>query len=238
MWGVLFAAIIVFGGLALAELLAGAAAPGFADGGVAGLALLLTPLPAVLTGLFLAGVLAALFALGQATLFAAATAISHDVFDEIIDKRGPEGRRIVAARLILVAVAAGAAMLVPLWQAEATVLLEWALALAAAGAFAPLVLGLWWRRCNEVGALSGMAAGFGFTTLVFLMDRDVISSTLVSSGWANVGAPTAAIAGLAIAIVVTIGLSLATPAPEAEVQNLVKDTTSGRGGQPIRERPA
>ncbi len=236
-WGVLFSGMLVMAGLVLAGILVEAAGPEPVGAGLSQLAALLSTLPAVLSGLVLAGALAALFALGQAALFSAASALSHDVFDEIVDRRGPEGRRIVVARLILVGVAAGAAALAPLWRAEAPVLLEWALALAAAGSFAPLVLGLWWRRCSEIGALGGMVVGFGFTGFVFLMEQNIIPAAMISSGWAEVGAPVAAMAGLLASVAVTVGLSLVTPAQQAVSQNL-NGAGNGRGGPPIRERPA
>jgi len=179
-------------------------------------------------------VLAALFALGQAALFAAATALSHDIFDEIVDRKGPEGRRIFVARIILVGVAAGAVALVPLWQVEASSLIQWALAFAAAGAFAPLVLGLWWKRTNEIGALGGMAAGFGFTAFVFLMAEKVIRAAVTSSDWADVTAPAAAAIGLAASSIITIGLSLITPALESDPTVVAGD----EGRPPIHERPA
>ncbi len=122
MWAVLFSFVLVLAGFVLFELLAGAVAPDASQGAVGGLvqlAALFSALPSVLAGLLLAGTLAALFSLGQAALFSAAAAISHDVWDEIIDRKGPEGRRIMLARLILIGVSAGAVALVPLWQAEA-----------------------------------------------------------------------------------------------------------------------
>jgi cation/acetate symporter len=234
-WGVLFAILLVVSGLVLAELLMAMGMPlAPAGGGIPQLAAILVSLPATLAGLVLAGVLAALFSLGQATLFAAAAALSHDVSDEVIDKRGPEGRRIFVARIILVGVAAGAVVLAPIWQADAASLIQWALAFAAAGAFAPVVLGLWWTRTNEIGALGGMAAGFGFTAFVFLMAEKILPTAMTSSDWANVGAPTAAAVGLAASAIITIGLSLVTPALEGDPARVAGDESR----PPIHERPA
>lgn len=236
-WSVLFAILLAASGLVLAEFLIGMGLPSPPPGGgVPQLAAVLVSLPATLAGLVLAGVLAALFALGQATLFAAATALSHDIFDEVIDRKGPEGRRIFVARIVLVAVAAGAAALVPVWQADASSLVEWALAFAAAGIFAPVVLGLWWKRTNDIGALAGMAAGFGFTFFVFLMAEGIVP-TMTSSDWANVGAPVAASLGLAASAIITIGLSLITPAEVEKVEKLM-DGTATDARPPIHERPA
>jgi cation/acetate symporter len=236
-WAVLFSIMLVLAGFVLFELLAGEIGPDVApQGGIVQLAALFALLPSVLAGLLIAGTLAALFSLGQAALFSAATAISHDIWDEIIDRRGPEGRRIMVARVIIVSVAAGAVMLVSIWPADPASLVVWALALAAAGTFVPLALGLWWRRCNEIGAIAGMVAGFGFTALVFLLQQHVIPDAVVTSGWADVAAPPAAAAGLLMSLVVTVGLSLATPAPDKDAQDLANASDDGR--LPVRERPA
>ncbi len=240
-WAVLFSVVLVLVGFVLYELLVEAVvagAPQGAGGEPIQLSALFALLPAVLAGLLLAGTLAALLSLGQAALFSATTAISHDIWDEIIDRRGPEGRRIMVARVILVGVAAGGVMLASLWPGDAASMAGWALTLAAAGCFVPLVLGLWWRRCNEIGAVGGMVAGFGFTGLVFLLRQHVIPDAIVTSGWAEVGAPTAAVAGFVMSLVVTVGLSLATPAPDKAVQALASGAERPRGRVPTRERPA
>ncbi len=238
-WAVLFAIMLVLVGFVLFELLVGAVVPAEGvDGAPLQFAALFSLVPPVLAGLLLAGTLAALLALGQAALFSAATAISHDIWDEVIDRRGPEGRRIIVARLILVGVAAGGVMFASLWPVDAASMADWALALAAAGCFVPLVLGLWWRRCNEIGAVSGMAIGFAFTALVFLLRQHVIPEAIVSSGWANVGAPTGAAAGLLMSLAVTVGLSLMTPAPDKEAQELATGREPRRRRAPTRERPA
>lgn len=237
-WGVVFAAVLIVASLALSELLAGIALPEPTGAPLAQLAERLGGLPGVLVGLAFAGVLAALLALGQAVLFAAATALSHDVWDEIVDRRGAEGRRIVVARLILVAVAAAAAALAPALGAGPADLLDWALALAAAAGFVPLALGLWWRRCTEIGTLGGMVTGFVFTGLVFLIEQQFVSAATLSRGWVGLGAPGAAAVGLTGALVIAVGLSLVTRARATSVRALAERGANPRGGPPIRERPA
>lgn len=236
-WAALFSILLLLAGFALFEFL-GETVQEQSAGGAATLATIVATLPSIFSGLVLAGILAALFSLGQAALFAAATAISHDVWDEIIDRRGTEGRRIVVSRLILVGVTVGAVSLASLWRADAAALVAWALALAAAGCFMPLVLGLWWRRCNDIGAIGGMVAGFGFTGLVFLLQQHLIPDSVVASGWAGVGAPVAAAAATLLSLVAMIGLSLATPAPDKDSQILPERRERRRGRWSTRERPA
>jgi cation/acetate symporter len=127
-------------------------------------------------------------------------------------------------------------VLAPNWQADASFLIQWALAFAAAGTFAPVVLGLWWKRTNEIGALAGMAAGFGFSAFVFLMAEKIIPA-VSSSDWADLGAPAATAVGLTASAIITIGLSLVTPAQESDTA-AVADAAAAGGRPPIHERPA
>ena len=239
-WAVIYSVVLVLAGFVLFELLGEAAAAGIAAdaSGADRLAALIALLPPVLSGLVLAGMLAALLSLGEAALFAAATAISHDIWDEIIDRRGTEGRRILVARVIVAGVTFGAVTLISLWPVDAASLVSWALALAAAGCFAPLILGLWWPRCNEIGAIAGMVAGFGFTGLVFLLQQHVIPTAVVESEWSNVAAPTAAAAATLMSLIVTVGLSLVTPAPDKVAQALASGSEEQPGRMPVSERPA
>jgi cation/acetate symporter len=230
-WTAFFSAIVLLTGLVLADLLAVGLSASAGGDPIGALVAHLSGLPAVLIGVVFAGVLAALLALGQAVLFASASALSHDMWDEIVDRSGAEGRRIVVARIITVAVAWTAATIAESWSLPVPILVEWAFALAAAGAFAPLLLGLWWSRCTDIGALAGMLSGFGLAGTMFLMAQGVVRAALVSEGWVGLGAPAAAAAGMALALILTIGVSLITPAPRAERDR-------ARGGTPIRERPA
>jgi cation/acetate symporter len=232
-WAALYALLLIAVGLVLALLL-DQSGDWNATVGLIEVAALFTSLPAVLAGLVLAGVLAALFSIGVASLFAATTALSHDIWDEIVDRKGPEGRRIMVARLMLIAVAAGAVSLVPRLQVEPSALLRWALALAASGLFAPIVVGIWWRRAIDIGAIAGMVAGFGFTGLAFVLEQTGLFTG--AGGIATIGAPAAAVAGFTIAVAVTIGVSLVMPAPEPGSES--DGLGSRHDSRPIRERPA
>ena len=236
-WAVLYTLVLIVVGLLLALLLDEAGDWDAADG-LLQVAALFASLPAVLAGLVLAGVLAALFAVGVASLFTASCAISHDIWDEIVDRRGPEGRRIVIARLALIVVAALATALVPLLKVEPSALLRWALALSASGGIAPLIIGLWWRRAIDIGAIAGMVAGFGFTGLAFVLEQSRLFAGPEGGGLGAIGAPTAAVVGLALAVVVTVGVSLVMPVPEPQDERQADGLGSRNDTLPIRERPA
>ena len=196
----------------------------------------LASLPSALSGLLSAGALAATLAIGQAALFSAATTLSHEIWDEVLDPKGPTGRRIFLARLAAVGVAALGAWIAPATIVEAPALLLWGLAFAAAGSLAPTVLGLWWKRCNGLGAALGSAAGFLVAGWGFLGDVGAFPWSDGALATAS-GAASAAAIGTAAAFLATVGVSLLTPAPDAESQKLVGDLRR-RGRPALRERPA
>jgi Na+(H+)/acetate symporter ActP len=78
----------------------------------------------------------------------------------------------------------------------------------AASTFCPLlVLGIWWRRLTDVGALAGMVAGGGmslFAVLLTLVDDD-------PAGWLGVWLRQPAVWTVPIAFAVMIVVSLASP---------------------------
>ena len=194
---------------------------------------LLVALPPMFIGLVMAGLLSTLLAAGQAALFSATTALSRDIWDEIIDRRGPAGRRILVARLLTIGLAYLAARAD--WPVQAPALLGWALAAAAAGNFVPLILGLAWPGCTRLGAATGIAAGFGLVAGVFLLDLGFVPAWEVTGPAARIGSMPAAALGMAGALLVSVAVSLLVPESEAG------EATGARRrveAPPGRERPA
>jgi cation/acetate symporter len=239
-WAFLSLVVLIAAGLILGQSLGAVDAADTLEGmgDLLGLALpVLAALPSMLAGLLMAGALAALFATGQAALFSAATALSRDVWESAIDRGGPAGRRIVAARLIVVAVAMAAAWLVPRLTMEADVLLGWGMAFAAAGTFAPLMLGIWWRRANTAGALAGSLAGFGLTALALLLDSGLLTW---SESFAPEGIGPSAAAAIAVpaGFLSAVAASLLTSPPTTNVDVMLAALHASRDRELMRERPA
>jgi cation/acetate symporter len=240
-WSFVFAAALVAAGLVLGATLVGVSGLPAASGAsndLIGLALpILAGLPPILLGLIMAGGLAALFAVGEAALFATAAAVSHDIWDEVVDRRGPTGRRMLVARALVVAAAAAAAWVLGGLPVDAPALLGWAFGFAAAGNFVPLVLGLWWRRCNEIGALAGTLVGFGVVGFGFVLDLGLVPG-LPAGRVAGIGSVGAAALGLSGSLLAAVAASLMTRAPPAAAQTLMDKLGAAREMPPMRERPA
>jgi cation/acetate symporter len=169
-WALLIGLILVAGLLVLSEVISNQAVAARSASLAADPLILAIPifaaLPAVLAGLVITGLLAASFATGQSALLSAANALSRNMADQLVEP-GAEGRRIFIARLLVVAIAAGAGW-ISLRQALGPLeLIGWSLAVSAAANFVPLLLGMWWRKCTASAAVAGMCASFGIVALTF-----------------------------------------------------------------------
>jgi len=125
-------------------------------------------LPYVVSGLVAAGGLAAALSTADGLLLAIANALSHDVYARMINKNAPVARKLIIARVILVAVALVAAWVASGRPADIVAMVAWAFSLAAAGLFPALVMGIWSKKTTAAAAVAGIWAGF-LTTLVYLV---------------------------------------------------------------------
>jgi cation/acetate symporter len=124
-------------------------------------------MPYVITGLVAAGGLAAALSTADGLLLAIANALSHDIYYKVIDPDADARRRLIISRVFLIFVAAMAAWGAGTLGANILFLVAWAFAIAASGLFAPLVLGIWWKRCGPVAGVAGIV--IGFTVCMFVL---------------------------------------------------------------------
>ena len=122
-------------------------------------------LPPWVIGLIVAGGLAAALSTAAGLLLVISTSISHDLLKKNINPNISEKGELWAARIsIAVAVvAAGLAGLNPPGFVAEVVAL--AFGLAASSFFPAIILGIFDKRMNKEGALSGMLLGVVFTTI-------------------------------------------------------------------------
>tara|TARA_B100000989_G_scaffold252755_1_gene201025 strand:- start:3222 stop:4889 length:1668 start_codon:yes stop_codon:yes gene_type:complete len=122
-------------------------------------------LPAWVIGLIVAGGLAAALSTAAGLLLVISTSISHDLLKKNINPNISEKGELWAARIsIAVAVvAAGLAGLNPPGFVAEVVAL--AFGLAASSFFPAIILGIFDKKMNKEGALSGMVTGIVFTTI-------------------------------------------------------------------------
>ncbi|KJS11731.1 MAG: sodium:solute symporter [Hoeflea sp. BRH_c9] len=181
-------------------------------------------MPIWVVGLVGAGGFAAALSTADGLLLAIANALSHDVYYKMIDPKADTKRRLLISKILLVVVALAAAFLARTKPSDILSMVAWAFSIAAAGLFAPLVLGVWWKRTTSMGAILGMTAGF-CTTMYYLIGNvygfDLTKGTGDEIVWFGVASISAGVFGVPVAFIVTYLVSLVTPEPSQEMQDFV-----------------
>ncbi len=190
-------------------------------------------MPIWVVGLVGAGGFAAALSTADGLLLAIANALSHDIYYKMIDPKADAKRRLLISKILLVVVALAAAFLARTKPSDILSMVAWAFSIAAAGLFAPLVLGVWWKRATNVGAIAGMSAGF-LVTMYYLIGNvygfDLVKGTGDEISWFGVQAISSGVFGVPVAFIVTYVVSMITPAPSEEMQDFVDRLRLPKGG--------
>ena len=185
-------------------------------------------LPYVISGLVAAGGLAAALSTADGLLLTIANALSHDLYYKMIDPNAPTARRVMISKALLLVVALLAAYVASLKIADILFLVSAAFSLAAAGFFPALVLGIFWKRASKWGAVLGMLAGVSITfyymatTQVWMRGLFGVTGPVADYTWFGILPISAGIFGVPLGFAVIIIVSLLTPAPKQEIQDLVE----------------
>jgi cation/acetate symporter len=188
-------------------------------------------LPYVISGLVAAGGLAAALSTADGLLLTIANALSHDLYYKMIDPSAPTARRVMLSKMLLLVVALLAALVASRKPADILFLVSAAFSIAAAGFFPALVMGIFWKRTTGIAATLGMLLGVGVTfyymTITQPWLRELfygIPKTMpVDNLWWDIEPISAGLFGVPLGFLVIFVVSLLTPAPPREVQELVED---------------
>lgn len=172
-------------------------------------------LPFVVTGLIMAGGLAAALSTADGLLLTIANGISHDLYYKVINPKATLLKRLTITKIFLIVTALISAYVATFRLAIIVELVAWAFSLAGSSFFPALVMGIWWKRTNKAGALAGMIAGLAVT--LFYM----IGSRFYGMSWFGTATVASGVFGLPVGFLVTWIVSLLTPAPDRETQDLV-----------------
>jgi cation/acetate symporter len=184
-------------------------------------------LPYVVSGLVAAGGLAAALSTADGLLLTIANALSHDLYYKIINPAASTKTRLTVAKMLLLVVAILAASVASQKPADILFLVSAAFSLAAASFFPALTLGIFWKRANKWGATLGMIAGTGITfyymciTQPWLRSVFGVKGTIAENTWWDINPISAGTFGVPLGFAVIIIVSLLTPAPDRETQELV-----------------
>lgn len=187
-------------------------------------------LPAWVIGLVAAGGLAAALSTAAGLLLVISSAISHDLLKNAIRPNISEKGELLAARLAAAAAVVMAGYLginPPGFVAE---VVAFAFGLAAASFFPAIILGVFDKRTNMPGAISGMVIGILFTAAYIIYFKFINKDMNTPEHWfMGISPEGIGTLGMFINALVTIVVSRLTPAPPQRVQELVESIRIPRG---------
>ena len=184
-------------------------------------------LPNWVIALVAAGGLAAALSTAAGLLLVISTSISHDLIKKQLKPNISEKGELMAARIaILVAIIiAGLFGIYPPGFVAAVVAL--AFGLAAASFFPAIILGIFDKRMNKQGAISGMVVGI--TLMLFYMIRyktgliGVMDPRPASEWWFGTSPEGFGTVAMIVNVIVSVIVSRMTAAPPADVQEIVEN---------------
>lgn len=188
-------------------------------------------LPPWVIGLVVAGGLAAALSTAAGLLLVISTSISHDLLKKNLRPNISEKGELWVARIsIAVAVvAAGLAGLNPPGFVAEVVAL--AFGLAASSFFPAIVLGVFDKRMNRQGAVSGMIAGILFTSIyIFYFKPQLGGPGLPENYWWGISPEGIGSIGMVVNFVVATVVSRITARPPERVIKLTESIRYPRGG--------
>ncbi|AEG43822.1 sodium:solute symporter family protein [Isoptericola variabilis] len=179
-------------------------------------------LPAPIVGLVAAGGLAAAMSTAAGLLLVISSSVSHDLYFRVVKKEASESQRLMVGRIAM-----GLAVLVAIYgginpPAYVAQVVAFAFGLAASTFFPILVLGIFWKRANAVGAASGMIAGLLFTASYMIYTLDVFG-TEANEHVLGISPEGIGTIGAIVNLVVTVVVSKLTSPPSEHVQELVEE---------------
>lgn len=187
-------------------------------------------LPNWVVGLIAAGALAAALSTAAGLLLTVSTSIAHDLLKKNLAKNLSERGELTAAR-----VAAGGAVLVagyfginpPGFVAQ---VVAFAFGLAASSIFPAILLGIFDKRMNKQGAVTGMLVGLLLTAGYIIYFKFINPAANTAENWLfGISPEGIGTVGMVINIVLALGISRFTAEPPKEVQEMVEDIRVPKG---------
>ena len=192
-------------------------------------------LPPWVIGLVVAGGLAAALSTAAGLLLVISTSISHDLLKNYLRPNISEKGELYAARIAIAVavVAAGlAGMNPPGFVAQVVAL---AFGLAASSFFPAIILGIFDKRMNREGAITGMIIGIVFTASYIIHFKSQLGgSGIPEDFWFGISPEGIGTLGMLINFIISIIVSRLTPAPPGNIIELTQSIRTPRGSKKIK----
>ena len=179
-------------------------------------------LPGWVIALVAAGGVAAALSTAAGLLLVISSAISHDVLKQTLMPKITEKQELLYARIaaaVAVCVAGLFGVYPPAFVAQ---VVAFAFGLAAASLFPALLLGIFYKRMNKEGAITGMLVGLIFTFSYIVYFKFVAPELNSADNWLlGISPEGIGFVGMLLNIGCACGVSLITAPPPTDVQDLV-----------------
>jgi cation/acetate symporter len=187
-------------------------------------------LPNWVIALVAAGGIAAALSTAAGLLLAISSSISHDLLKGIVMKNMSDKSELLAGRIAMAGaiVVAGYFGLNPPGFAAQVVAL--AFGLAASSIFPALMMGIFVKRVNNIGAVCGMLAGLGITLVYifwfkgwFFVADTAMAANTPENWFLGIAPEPFGVVGAIVNFAVAYLVSRITPEPPEHIQNLIED---------------
>lgn len=193
-------------------------------------------LPNWVIALVAAGGLAAALSTAAGLLLVISTSISHDFLKKVLLPKITEKQELLYARLA----ATGAIIIAgyfginpPGFVAQ---VVAFAFGLAASSFFPAIILGIFYKRMNKEGAVTGMICGILFTASYIIYFKYVNPAANTSENWLfGISPEGIGTIGMMVNMVISIVVARFTEPPPDYVQKLVEEIRIPRGSEPAQE---
>jgi cation/acetate symporter len=186
-------------------------------------------LPAWVIALVAAGGLAAALSTAAGLLLVISSAISHDLLKKMVMPNITEKQELLYARLaagVAVVIAGLLGIYPPAFVAQ---VVAFAFGLAAASFFPAIFLGIFDKRANMPGAISGMVVGIVFTAWYIIHFKFVNPTAGADEWFLGISPEGIGFVGMLLNFAVTYAVSHLTAPPPEHIQHLVEDIRVPRG---------
>ena len=182
----------------------------------ADLIMLATPeiagLPYVMSGLVAAGGLAAALSTADGLLLTISNALVRDLYFQARPHQASTEQRVIVSKFVLMAVALAAAFVASRRSSDILPMVAASFSIAASAFVPVMVLGIFWRGTNRMGAVAGMLSGLG-VTLYYMLSHTALAQALFPKAWLangmwwDIQPVSAAVFGVPVGLVVAIVVS-------------------------------
>ncbi|WP_146340215.1 sodium:solute symporter family protein [Nesterenkonia sp. NBAIMH1] len=180
-------------------------------------------LPAPIIGLMAAGGMAAALSTAAGLLLVISSAASHDIYYRMISKeQASNAKQMLVARIamgVAVVIAVIGGLNPPGFVAQVVAL---AFGIAASTLLPVLILGVFWKKANAKGAVTGMLAGLIFSVSYMIYTLEIFG-TAANDHVFGISPEGIGVIGATINAALIIIISLATKPPTPEIQEMVEE---------------